>query len=192
MICFRFFFLSVASNVHSVHVYVHELQFWHIFNCVFIKMASPKEHSVHVYVHEMQSWRIFGCVFGQNGVPKTAFRARIRVHNALLVYFWVRFASNFGLQMFIPCTYTCTNCAFGIFRMRFLVQKVIWSLHSSALNFVTYFSTIFCQFFVLKSSFRQRFSIPNALSDHFLLVFHYQKFISSTFFNSKCTFRRNF
>ena len=139
MICFRFFFLSVASNVHSVHVYVHDLQFWHIFSCVFIKMASPKEHSVHVYVYEMQSWRIFGCVFGQNGVPKTAFRARIRVHNALFGYFWVRFASNFGLQMFIPCTYTCTNCVFGIFRMRFLVQKVIWSLHSSVLNFVTYF-----------------------------------------------------
>ena len=88
-----------------------------------VKMASPKQHSVHVYVYIMHFLGIFGCVLHQILVSKCSFRARIRVHNALFGYFWVRFASNFGLQMFIPCTYTCTNCTFWVFLGAFFGPK---------------------------------------------------------------------
>ena len=87
-----------------------------IFLVAFLSKWRPQKSIPCTYTCTKCSLgAVFGCVFDQNGVPKTAFRARIRVHNALFGYFWVRF----------------------------LVQKVIWSLHSSVLNFVTYFVTYF-------------------------------------------------
>ena len=127
----------MPSSKHTVNI-----QFDNFFT-TFSPKCQPEMFISCMYTCFKRGFGQFFITFSSKCQPQMFISCMYTCFKRDFGQFFTTFSSKYRPQMFISCMYTCFKRDFGPFWVTFFDRKVIWSLYSSDLNFVTHFVASF-------------------------------------------------